>query len=231
MKVRFNKKVNTQLFDLNSKLAYERNHFELKSLQSIMNPHFISNCLASLQRYIIVKDIDSSVVYLSHFGKLMRMYFKQSTKDFVPLNEALDLIEIYVAMEKVRYAYLWNFSLVVDDHIDANNSTIPPMLIQPFVENAIWHGLKEKKRGGSVVVSLNYVNDHTIKCSITDNGSGRSVSDSKNKTIHSTDITEKRLEKLWEGSNQDHKITFVDLKSATGGPLGTRVEFYIPMEF
>jgi len=216
-------------------LERERNSIELRALQAVINPHFVSNCLASIQRFILDNDTEPSVNYLSHFGQLMRMNFEQSYSDYVSLNEIFRILETYVSIEKIRIDHPWEFSLNADNIIDAENIKIPPLLIQPFLENAIWHGINEKKVGGIIRIDFDQIDEITLKCTIEDNGLGRKKNDVNKKkrkdTLHSLNVTGKRLDILWAEYEQKRKITYTDLETAEGLGCGTRVELYIPINF
>lgn len=213
----------------------ERNSIELRALQAVINPHFVSNCLASIQRFIVDNDIEPSVNYLSHFGQLMRMNFEQSYTDYVSLNEIFRILETYVSIEKIRIDRPWEFQLNVHDVIDSENIKIPPLLIQPFLENAIWHGINEKQVGGVVKVEFVQLDEITLKCTIEDNGVGRKRSEEnkpkRKATLHSLNVTGKRLDILWADYDQKREIVYTDLETENGEPCGTRVELYIPINF
>ena len=220
----------------NSALERERNSIELRALQAVINPHFVSNCLASIQRFIMDHDTELSVNYLSYFGRLMRMSFDQSYHDYVSIAEIIQLLETYVAIEKIRINHDWEFIMQLDKKLDVANSKIPPLLIQPFLENAIWHGINGKKQGGKIVIHFEVIDDITLKCSIEDNGVGRKVNTAKKDqqkraALHSLNVTGKRLDIMWQEHQKNYTINYTDLKTIDGTPTGTKVELYIPISF
>lgn len=229
-------KQKAHLIETNEALAKERNSIQLRALQAVINPHFVSNCLASIQRFIVDNDVELSVNYLSYFGKLMRMSFEQSYYDYVSLDEIIQLLNTYVAIEKIRIRHNWSFVIEIEKQIETNNIKIPPMLIQPFLENAIWHGINHKTTGGLVQINLELINEITLKCTIEDNGAGRipdeEVNDKSHKTaLHSLNVTGERLDIMWKDHQQNHKIIHTDLKTNEGIPCGTKVELLIPITF
>ncbi len=218
-----------------TELERERNNIELRALQAVINPHFVSNCLASIQRFIVDNDTELSVNYLANFGSLMRLNFEQSYSDYVPIEEVLKILETYVSIEKIRIDHFWEFELKVDDQLDVTNLKIPPLLIQPFLENAIWHGINRKKEDGKITIRLDLVDKMTLKCVVEDNGVGRhSNSDNKEikkATLHSLNVTGKRLDILWAEFDRKKEISYTDLKTTDGNPGGTRVQLFIPLDF
>ena len=224
-----------ELIKTNSSLEREKNNIELRALQAIINPHFVSNCLASIQSFILDNDISNSVNYLSHFGKLMRLTFVQSFNDYISISEILLILRTYVSIEKIRINHEWDFEIIVDENIDIENSKMPPMLIQPFLENAIWHGINHKKSGGIITVTLHLVDEITLKCTVEDNGLGRKNTakskENKKATLLSLNVTGQRLDILWQEYVRKHQIRYTDLKSRDGTPSGTKVELLIPLDF
>lgn len=216
-------------------LERERNSIELRALQAVINPHFVSNCLASIQRFILDNDTEPSVNYLSHFGKLMRMNFEQSYSDYVSLSEILRILETYVSIEKIRIDHPWVFKINIDNRLDVENIKIPPLLIQPFLENSIWHGINNRKTAGKITISFELIDEITLKCTIEDNGVGRKKSansNQKNKaTLHSLNVTGKRLDILWAEFEKKRNIVYTDLETSEGTPCGTKVELFIPISF
>ena len=225
-----------ELIRTNADLERERNSIELRALQAVINPHFVSNCLASIQRFIVDNNTEMSVNYLSHFGKLMRMSFEQSYNDYVAISDILHLLNTYASIEKIRIDHEWELIYAIDDQLDVDNLKIPPLLIQPFLENAIWYGINNKKHGGKICIALKLLDEITLACSIEDNGIGREATEKSqgkaNKAkLHSLNVTGKRLDILWQEHERQHEIVYTDLVDATGATAGTRVELMIPVSF
>lgn len=161
------------------------NLLALKSLRSQMNPHFIFNALNSVNSYIARNDERSANRYLSDFSALMRSVLENNEEDFIPLNKEIELIKIYLKLEKARFPDKFDYKLEIDPEVDLNRFEIPPMLLQPYVENAVWHGLRYKEDKGQLTVRVKKENDH-LQLIIEDNGIGRKQS-AKLKTRHQSD--------------------------------------------
>ncbi|MGB5820614.1 MAG: histidine kinase [Saonia sp.] len=152
------------------------NLLALKSLRSQMNPHFIFNALNSVNNYIAKSDERSANRYLSEFSTLMRAVLENSEEDFIPLTKELELLELYTKLEHSRFPDKFDYEINVDGHIDEDSFQIPPMLLQPYIENAIWHGLRYKEEKGFLKIDLKQKDRETITIEITDNGIGRKKS-------------------------------------------------------
>lgn len=155
---------------------YANNLLALKSLRTQMNPHFIFNALNSVNSFIASNDERAANKYLSEFSQLMRTVLENSEEDFIPLNKEIELLEIYVKLEHFRFKDKFDYNIYVDKLIELDNFFIPPMLLQPYIENAVWHGLRYKKEKGFLQVRFEFINETTIKIKIEDNGIGRAQS-------------------------------------------------------
>ncbi|MGV6829655.1 MAG: tetratricopeptide repeat-containing sensor histidine kinase [Flavobacteriales bacterium] len=155
---------------------YANNLLALKSLRTQMNPHFIFNALNSVNSFIASNDERAANKYLSEFSQLMRSVLENSEEDFIPLNKEIELLEIYVKLEHFRFKDKFDYNIYVDKLIELDNFFIPPMLLQPYIENAVWHGLRYKKEKGFLQVRFEFINETTIKIKIEDNGIGREQS-------------------------------------------------------
>jgi len=149
------------------------NLLALKSLRSQMNPHFIFNALNSVNNYIAKNDERSANRYLSEFSTLMRAVLENSEEDFISLSRELELIELYVKLEHSRFPEKFDYTINLDAQIDTEAFQIPPMLLQPYIENAIWHGLRYKEEKGTLSIELTQKGTDIIEIRITDNGIGR----------------------------------------------------------
>ncbi len=225
-----------ELLITNAALERERNNIELRALQAVINPHFVSNCLSSIQGFIVDKNTEEAVNYLADFGRLMRLSFEQSYNDYVSIEEIITLLNTYVSIEKMRMDNPWDLIIEIDEDLNVGNATIPPLLIQPFLENSIWHGIN-KIKGGKILLKLDLIDDITLKCTIEDNGVGRKhkekqpITEKKKQPLHSLNVTNKRLDILWKEHKKKYKIIYTDLLTKTNAPTGTRVELYIPINF
>lgn len=160
----------------NQQQKLANNLLALKSLRSQMNPHFIFNALNSVNNYIAKSDERSANRYLSEFSTLMRSVLENSEEDFIPLVKEIELLQLYVKLEHSRFSDKFDYEVVVEEHVDVAAFQIPPMLLQPYIENAIWHGLRYKEEKGYLKVNLGQKDKDTVVITIVDNGIGRKKS-------------------------------------------------------
>ncbi|WP_226979468.1 tetratricopeptide repeat-containing sensor histidine kinase [Zobellia roscoffensis] len=160
----------------NQQQKLANNLLALKSLRSQMNPHFIFNALNSVNNYIAKSDERSANRFLSEFSTLMRSVLENSEEDFIPLTKELEQLELYVKLEHSRFPDKFDYELNVDRNIDISSFEIPPMLLQPYIENAIWHGLRYKEEKGLLKINVQPKGRTSIEITITDNGIGRKKS-------------------------------------------------------
>ncbi|WP_036382534.1 histidine kinase [Muricauda sp. MAR_2010_75] len=149
------------------------NLLALKSLRTQMNPHFIFNALNSVNNYIAKNDERSANRFLSEFSVLMRSVLENSEEDFIPLSKELELLELYVKLEHSRFSDKFDYHIEVDKQVDVDAFQIPPMLLQPYIENAIWHGLRYKEEKGFLKIALQQLTPNLLEITIADNGIGR----------------------------------------------------------
>ena len=152
------------------------NLLALKSLRSQMNPHFIFNALNSVNSFIASNDERTANKYLTDFSLLMRAVLENSEQDFIPLEKEIKLLELYTKLEHFRFKDKFDYTIKVDKNINVNDFVIPPMLLQPYIENAVWHGLRYKKTKGNLEIAINQSNLNEITISIIDDGIGRTQS-------------------------------------------------------
>jgi len=204
----------------------------LKSLRNQMNPHFIFNALNSVNNFISKNDERAANKFLTDFSKLMRMVLDNSQKDFVSFEEEIQLIELYIKLEHLRFRDKFDFTIEKDPALKSLDIEIPPMLIQPFIENAIWHGLRYKSAKGHLQFSLQQVGQ-AIHIHIQDDGIGREKSKAlktKNQQKYKStglENVQKRIALINEiyGKNYSLKINDLATKSVD---KGTAVELVIP---
>lgn len=164
------------MFRTNKQQKLANNLLALKSMRSQMNPHFIFNALNSVNSFIAVNDERSANRYLSEFSVLMRSVLENSDEDFIPLTKEIELLELYVKLEHNRFKDKFDYNINVDKSIPLDEYSIPPMLLQPYIENAIWHGLRYKKEKGKLQISMLPKNNDSITILIEDDGIGREKS-------------------------------------------------------
>ncbi|HXC03194.1 MAG TPA: two-component regulator propeller domain-containing protein [Bacteroidia bacterium] len=206
---------------------------ELKALRAQMNPHFIFNCIASIQNFILKSDTDSANRYLSKFSRLIRLVLINSTHEYISLEKELETLMLYLDLERMRFQNKFSYEFVSEPGIEASTILIAPLIIQPYVENAIWHGLMHlKERPGKLVIDLRKTGN-SLKCSVTDNGIGRKKSmESKQGNKHKSlgmSITKERLENINAIYKSKLSVNFIDLSDEKGNPAGTTVEIFIPL--
>jgi tetratricopeptide (TPR) repeat protein len=149
------------------------NLLALKSLRSQMNPHFIFNALNSVNSFIASNDERTANKYLSDFSHLMRSVLENSEEDFIPLEKEIELLNLYTKLEHFRFKDKFDYSITVDEAVDISEYQIPPMLLQPYIENAVWHGLRYKTEKGHLHISVDKKSNSEITISVSDDGIGR----------------------------------------------------------
>ncbi|MDN3582443.1 sensor histidine kinase [Mucilaginibacter flavus] len=205
---------------------------EMRALRAQMNPHFIFNALNSIQECIVSKNTKAAYTYLSSFSKLVRMILENSEKQFITLEAEIETLRLYLSLEKLRFNDDFEFDIQTDANIHPSFIRIPTMIIQPFAENALWHGLIHKKGDKKLTISFKQEKG-VLLCLIEDNGVGR-VRSAEFKTINGTQkqsmgikITEERLALL----QNEAAIKIDDLEQANGEASGTKITISIPLQF
>jgi len=170
------------IFRMLKKVQTKNKKIALQSLRREMNPHFIFNSLNSVNQFIATNNELEANQYLTKFSKLMRGVMENSAEDFIPFHQELDLLQNYLALEKTRFAEKFDYEIIVDENLNQQNLQIPGMMVQPFLENAIWHGLRYRTEKGFLKLGFKKENQY-LKICIEDNGIGIEES-KKQKTIH-----------------------------------------------
>ncbi len=218
---------------LQAALQHDLNYYMQATYKKQMSPHFIFNSLNSVQRFILQNDKMSANNYLADFSQLMRRVLENSQKELVTVKEELETLQLYINLEQKRFHQKFDYRLNVDESIRKNLYAIPPFILQPYVENAIWHGLLHKNSKGVLQLKLEE-EDGFIACSIIDNGIGRAAA-GKRKTENSsheslgTKITEKRIQAINYLNNTRLSVSVTDLTDANGNPAGTAVIIRFPI--
>ncbi|MEO6330513.1 MAG: histidine kinase, partial [Ginsengibacter sp.] len=208
---------------------------QMQALRAQMNPHFIFNCLNAINGFILINESEAAAGYLTKFSRLIRMVLKNSQKKFISLSEELETLNLYLYMESLRFKDNFTYLIKCDDTIDTLSIFIPPLLLQPFAENAIWHGLAHKQEDRELLIEL-HVEENILHCTITDNGVGRekaaslkSKSAEKNKSL-GLQITRNRMKLLNNNLNGQPFFEINDLKDEWGNAAGTRVHLRIKIK-
>jgi tetratricopeptide (TPR) repeat protein len=213
-------------------LQQRAKELEVQALRSQMNPHFIFNCLNAINRFILGHETEAASDYLTKFSRLMRMIMNHSRHSTVTLADEIEMLQLYLEMERLRFKDAFDYRLDVEEDLDTEEVRIPPLLIQPFVENAVWHGLMHKEQRGSLLIRLR-VDGNRLTCIVRDNGIGRkragmlrSKSAEKHKSM-GMQITAERMALLAGAEDPKPFFQIEDLHDAMGAPAGTQVTLTI----
>ncbi|MCK5441200.1 MAG: tetratricopeptide repeat protein [Maribacter sp.] len=207
---------------------------EQTMLRSQMNPHFLFNSLNSIKLYIINNEKKNAVHYLNKFSKLVRKILEASSLKEIPLAEELETVELYMNIENIRFSNEINFNISIDEGIDVHTIKIPSLILQPFLENALWHGLSSKEGGKNIDLDVSKGKNNFINISISDNGVGRAAAEIikeskilKRKSIGIA-ITKERLANFSRDYQNTFDFTIIDLYDEKGNAIGTKVVLHIP---
>ena len=207
---------------------------EQSMLRSQMNPHFLFNSLNSIKLYIINNEQKNAVHYLNKFSKLVRKILEASSLKEIPLAEELETVELYMNIENIRFSNEINFKTTVADDVDPHQVKIPSLILQPFLENALWHGLSSKEGEKNIDLEITKSPDDYIHIAITDNGIGREAAEKikqgkvlKRKSV-GIDITKERLTNFSRDFQNTFNVEMVDLYDDDGKASGTKVILDIP---
>jgi tetratricopeptide (TPR) repeat protein/anti-sigma regulatory factor (Ser/Thr protein kinase) len=202
----------------------------LKSLRSQMNPHFIFNALNSVNHFIAEQDERTANKFLSEFSQLMRLVLENSQEDFIPLYKEQEILSLYLKLEHYRFRDKFDYEIESDADINTDAIEVPPMLIQPYIENAVWHGLRYKETKGKLLLRF-YREPGNLVVEITDNGIGRKRSaelkteNQKKHTSTGLKNIQERLSIINKVYHANYRVSFEDLQQGTG----TSVRIYLPI--
>jgi hypothetical protein len=217
-----------------NKLQNQMNELEIKAIKAQMNPHFIFNSLNSIQQFILSNDNENAYKYLTKFSKLVRKLLESTTTEDLSLEDEVDLLTRYLEIESLRFEDMFSYEIQVDPKLRAGSYRVPHMIIQPFVENAIWHGLLHKKGERKLVISFSYMDEKCIICKVEDNGIGRSfkteeIDSSSGKRSLAIDFIKKRLDYINELKGLNCGFRIIDKEPLIHNESGTRVEIKLPI--
>lgn len=216
-------------------LQKELAEYEQKALHLQMNPHFVFNCLGSISSFIVQNGTDSAIKYLSKFSKLMRLTLEYSKESLIPIDKEIESLQNYLELEQLRFNNMFDFKITKSKEIE-DDMALPPLLLQPFVENAIIHGLIPKKENGIISVDFS-IEKESLICTIVDNGIGFEKSKEIKENlvaIHKSmalDITKKRLEMMEASTAQKAKVEIKEIKNDSGEIQGTKVVLNLPIQY
>lgn len=218
-----------------AELHHRAAELEMQALRAQMNPHFIFNCLSSINRIIMKNDSQAASDYLTRFSRLMRMVLINSQRSMIPLEDELQMLRLYLDMERLRFKDSFDYSIIFTNTIDEGAVFIPPLLLQPFCENAIWHGLMQKDGPGQLNIELSMSirtpleDNKVLQCTISDDGIGREAAEKLKSKSAGTQksmglqITAQRLALLNQDKGVHTLYEIEDMKDENGNALGTRV--------
>jgi len=194
-----------------------------------MNPHFIFNALSSIQQMIRQRETEKAEYYLGRFASITRLVLEHSREESITLDKELEVLQSYIALEQLRYGNRFEYKISYSDDLETEFIRIPPLALQPFVENAIKHGLKDKEQGGLLLLSFEDLGD-ILKVVIEDNGSGIYHHRDQIRAGHKSmamQIFEERRKLMQRRYRKKLYIRFIDLSSE--GKSGTRVIIHLPI--
>jgi two-component system LytT family sensor kinase len=208
---------------------------QLTALRAQMNPHFIFNALNSVQQYILEGDVDQANRYLTKFSRLQREVLQHCDQPFISLEKEIEMLELYLQFEKLRFNESFDFSIYLPDAIDSSEIRIPPMMLQPFVENAIWHGLMPKQGHKILGIRFELNGQSELRCFIEDNGIGTAASKrlkqnnqgSQEHQSKGLNLVKDRLQILEQQYDQPFRAEMEDILNQDGQVAGTRISLQI----
>ncbi|WP_346855579.1 histidine kinase [uncultured Draconibacterium sp.] len=205
---------------------------EHKALQSMMNPHFIFNALGSIQGYLLQNKSSEAGTYLSQFARLIRQNMNSLKSNYICIDDEVERLRNYIDLEKLRMNNRFDFEIYVDENIDSYEVCIPSMTVQPFIENAIWHGISTIEDGGKIKVTFNSLDEKSIEVIVEDNGVGIENSNPTAKSGHGLNmgmnLTKKRLRLIGERYGVTSEISSKNISNDPDWP-GTQIKIIIPI--
>ena len=213
----------------NVKLENQMLALEQKALRLQMNPHFIFNALNTIKGYYSEGNVQEASNYISNFSKLLRLLL-ENVEQYIPLSLEVEMLDLYLQLTQVRYQNKFSYKIKIDKKLNAKETSIPTLLMQPIIENAIIHGVSPKKVKGEIIVSFHQKEDVLI-CSVLDDGIGRKASQKNKKVQHNSKaikITKERLALIETQENTKCSLQFIDLME-NEKPTGTQVIITIPL--
>ncbi len=215
-------------------LEEEINRQRQQALSAQMNPHFISNALNSIQKYFLNNDFEKANEFLADFGALIRKVLENSRENLIPLKNEIDYLKLYLSLENLRLDEKFLFNIKLSEGLEPSNLLVPPLILQPYVENAIWHGIAPLPDKGRIQIEIMEKNDFLV-CVIEDNGIGINRSKmekqkyARKKKSLAMDITKERLRLLNHSTKNKYVVTITDISTLNPVKQGTKVEFQMPL--
>lgn len=236
-------RLETQLIKEKSEQQQRQSEFQhkladisLSALRSQMNPHFIFNCLNSIKLYTVQNDTNAATAYLSKFSKLIRLVLENSRSERITLRSELAALELYIQMEAMRFKEKLSYLIDVKENVETEYIELPPLILQPYVENAIWHGLMNREEGGHIDITIEMQNkDSVLEINITDNGVGRKKAaelakkNAPNHNSYGMKATSERIALINQIYKTGASVIIQDLVDDEGRPAGTQVTIQLPV--
>ncbi len=225
----------TEKEELKSQFQVQLAEVEMTALRAQMNPHFLFNCLNSIKLFFVENNVESATEYLTKFSKLIRLILQNSNTKLVCLADEIEALNLYIEMEKMRFDNQFEYSINIAPVIDTQHLEIPPLLLQPYVENAIWHGLVHTNQPNRLQISVEKQNGY-LTCTIEDNGIGREAARKRNrgreprKKSLGMEITQDRINLIQRLYKVETKVSVIDLKNEDGSSGGTKVIITMPLQ-
>lgn len=212
---------------------HQRVQLEQKLLRSQMNPHFLFNSMNSIQQLIMSGKNKPAELYLSKFSRLIRDLLESNTRESLTIQEETDMLRAYLEMESLRFGNNFSYVIAIDERVDTHRTHIPHLMIQPFVENAIWHGLLAKECDRKLQISITYDAQHTVRCIVDDNGVGRADSMKRAGSLHkkslALDLVRQRIDLIRKTYKIPGSVSIIDKTDAVNKSLGTTVVLVLPI--
>ncbi|WP_347838963.1 histidine kinase [uncultured Draconibacterium sp.] len=217
---------------INREKDYQLVTLENRALQSMMNPHFIFNSLGSIQKFLLQNKAEEAGTYLSNFARLIRQTMNSIKSNSVPLDDEVDRLRNYIKLEHSRLENRFDFHILVDERLEEDEYSIPSMIVQPFVENAIWHGISQLTEGGNITVRFNYINEESVEVIVEDNGIGfersKAFSKSKDHLNLASSLTNKRIQLIGEKYRVKTQLNYEELFPGKTNP-GAKITLLLPI--
>ncbi len=209
---------------------------EQQALKAQMNPHFIFNCLNSIQQYVIDKDVQGANKFITGFAKLIRQTLDNSGKQNISVAEEESFLRSYLELEKSRFEDKFDYNIHIDHAIEKEHDCLPPMLLQPYIENCIRHGIMHKNNGKGLIDIQFKLKERNLVCSVTDNGVGREAANAFKSMQHVSyqskgiSLTGQRIKMMNKNNQSDIILNIEDLVDSSRQPCGTRITIVVPLE-
>jgi two-component sensor histidine kinase len=213
-------------------LMMKMHKMEIQVMKAQMNPHFIFNAMNSVQQFILAGDNRNAHKYLGKFSQLLRRILDSNNEENITLENEIDMLTKYIEIESLRFKHAFNFEIVTDTHILSSKIKIPQMLIQPVIENAIWHGLLPQKNNKKLNVRFKYMNRTSLLCIVEDNGVGRKKNEAhkvwKGNSM-ALNFIRQRLSSIKDKGSDSYGLRIIDKTNDSGKSEGTTVEIIMPI--